>query len=77
MIGMLRQNPTRFVEYIVACAMGEDLFNMRRVVREKAATIIHERQIEVPATPSWPGGLQGRLAEAPLEPSSSGAIRDK
>jgi radical SAM superfamily enzyme YgiQ (UPF0313 family) len=46
MIGMLRHNPTRFVEYIVTCAMGEDLFNMRRVVREKATAIIKERKLE-------------------------------
>ncbi|MCX5893055.1 MAG: DUF4070 domain-containing protein, partial [Deltaproteobacteria bacterium] len=39
MIGMLRQNPTRFVEYITACAMGGDLFEMRKVVRKKAMTI--------------------------------------
>ena len=52
MLGMLRQNPTRFIEYIVTCAMGEDLFNMRRVVREKATAIIQERHIEVPAAQS-------------------------
>jgi radical SAM superfamily enzyme YgiQ (UPF0313 family) len=55
MLGMLRRNPTRFVEYIVTCAMGEDLFNMRKVVREKATAIINERQLEVPATPSRRG----------------------
>jgi radical SAM superfamily enzyme YgiQ (UPF0313 family) len=77
MIGMLRHNPTRFVEYIVTCAMGEDLFNMRRVVREKATAIIKERQSEVPAMPSLGGpALPGKLSEAPLEPSSSRAIRD-
>jgi hypothetical protein len=77
MIGMLRHNPTRFLEYIVTCAMGEDLFNMRRVVREKAMAIIKERKIEVPATPSLRGAaLQGRLSEAPLEPSSSSPIQD-
>ena len=43
MIGMLRHNPTRFMGYIVTCAMGGDLFNMRRVVREKATAIIKER----------------------------------
>jgi radical SAM superfamily enzyme YgiQ (UPF0313 family) len=77
MIGMLRQNPTRFVEYIATCAMGEDLFNMRRVVREKATAIMKERQIEVSAA-QCPGGaaLPGKLSEDPLEPSSSGAIRD-
>lgn len=77
MIGMWRHNPTRFVEYIKTCAMGEDLFNVRRVVREKATAIIQERQIEVPGTPSRRGAaLPGRLSEAPLEPSSSSAIQD-
>jgi hypothetical protein len=77
MIGMLRQNPTRFIEYIVTCAMGEDLFNMRRVVREKATAIIKERKIEVPAAQSLlSAALQGKLSEAPLEPSSSNAIQD-
>jgi hypothetical protein len=77
MIGMLRRNPTRFVEYIVTCGMGEDLFNMRRVVREKATAIIKERQIQVPATPSRRGAaVQGRLSAAPPEPSSSNAMQD-
>jgi radical SAM superfamily enzyme YgiQ (UPF0313 family) len=77
MIGMLRHNPTRFVEYIVTCAMGEDLFNMRRIVREKALAIMKERQIEVCATPS-PGGaaLQGELAEVSLESSPTSVIQD-
>jgi hypothetical protein len=65
MIGMLRHNPTRFIEYMVTCAMGEDLFNMRRVVREKATAVIKQRKIGVPAA------LQDRLSEAPLEPSAS------
>jgi len=61
MLGMLRRNPTRFVEYIVTCAMGEDLFNMRKVVREKATAIIQERQIEVPAAQSLrASALQGK-----------------
>jgi radical SAM superfamily enzyme YgiQ (UPF0313 family) len=70
MLGMLWRNPTRFKQYFVACAMGEDLFNMRRVVREKAAAIIQERQIEVPGAP------RGRLAAAPLGPSVSRATQD-
>jgi hypothetical protein len=58
---MFRRNPTRFVEYIVTCAMGEDLFNMRKVVREKATAIIQERQIEVPAAQSLrASALQGK-----------------
>ena len=49
LIGMWRQNPTRFVEYIASCAVGEDLFSMRRVVREKTMALIKERQLGVPA----------------------------
>ena len=40
------------MQYFVTCAMGEDLFNMRKVVREKATAIIKERQIEISAAPS-------------------------
>ena len=58
MIGMLRHNPTRFMGYIVTCAMGGDLFNMRRVVREKATVIIKERQLEVAAAPSLLGAAR-------------------
>jgi hypothetical protein len=71
LLGMLRQNPTRFPQYFVTCVEGEDLFAMREIVREKAAAIIRERLIEVPAA------LQGRSSDAPLEPSSSSAIQDK
>lgn len=49
---------------------GEDLFDMRKIVREKATAIIKERKIELPA------GLQGRLSKASLEPSVSCAIQD-
>ncbi|MGA9756339.1 MAG: B12-binding domain-containing radical SAM protein, partial [Desulfobaccales bacterium] len=71
LLGMWRQNPTRFKQYFVTCVEGEDLFDMRKIVREKATGIIRDRKIEGPAA------LQGRLAEAPLEPSSSSAIQDK
>jgi hypothetical protein len=72
MIGMWRQNPTRFVEYIATCAIGEDLFNMRRVVREKATAIIEERRLGVPTPRALPGaGLGCEYAEADQEPSSS------
>jgi radical SAM superfamily enzyme YgiQ (UPF0313 family) len=78
MLGMLWHNPTRFIEYIVTCAMGEDLFNMKKVVREKAMAIIKERQREVPATP-FPGGaaLQGRSSAAVSEASSASAAGTK
>ena len=77
LIGILRKNPSRFMQYFVTCAMGEDLFYMRKTVREKFTAIIKERKLEVPATPSLGGAaLQGSLAAAPLEPSSSSASRD-
>uniref|UniRef100_A0A7C3YZK0 DUF4070 domain-containing protein n=1 Tax=Desulfobacca acetoxidans TaxID=60893 RepID=A0A7C3YZK0_9BACT len=74
MIGMWRQNPTRFVEYIVTCAVGEDLFNMRKVVREKAMAIIKERQAGAPAAAQvLPGAtLPGEQGEALQNPSYSG-----
>ena len=72
MIRLWRQNPTRLVEYIVTCAVGEDLFNMRRVVREKAMAIIEVRQLGVPRPRALPGAALGcEYAEAPQEPSSS------
>ena len=50
---------------------------MRRVVREKATAIIQVQKIEVPATQSMSGAaLQGKLSEAPLEPSPSNAIQN-
>ncbi|MBI4642799.1 MAG: B12-binding domain-containing radical SAM protein [Deltaproteobacteria bacterium] len=48
LIGMWKQNPSRIKSYLVACAMGEDLFMLRRSVREKVMAIIKERGIEVP-----------------------------
>jgi radical SAM superfamily enzyme YgiQ (UPF0313 family) len=53
LIGMLRQNPSWFIDYIVTCAMGEDLIHLRKVVRQKVAAIIQERGLEVPAAKSW------------------------
>ena len=52
LIGMLRQNPTRFLQYFVTCVEGEDLFDMRRIVGEKAAAIMKTRRNEAP---SWRG----------------------
>ena len=46
--GMLRQNPSRFIDYVVTCAMGEDLYHLRNAVRQKVAAIIKERKLEVP-----------------------------
>ena len=53
LIGMLRQNPGRFIDYVVTCAMGEDLYYLRKVVRDKVATIIKERDLEIPEAKSW------------------------
>jgi hypothetical protein len=55
----------------VTCVEGEDLFDMREIVREKATAIIKEWKIEVHAA------LQGRLSDLPLGPSTSSAIQDK
>ncbi len=52
LLGMWRQNPTRFKQYFVTCVEGEDLFDVREIVREKATAIIKERQIEVHAAQS-------------------------
>ena len=74
MYRMWRQNPTRFVEYIVTCAMGEDLFDMRRIVREKATAIMQERLIEMAATPCPADpALQSDITEVPSESLSSSA----
>jgi hypothetical protein len=77
MIGMWRQNPTRLMGYIVTCAMGEDLFNLRGVVREKAIAIIKERQIGVTPVRALPGAPLGcEYGEAVLEPFSSSTSQD-
>ena len=71
MLQLWRQNSTRLVEYIVTCAVGEDLFNMRRVVREKAMAIIEERQLGVPRAQALPGAALGcEYAEAHPEPAN-------
>jgi radical SAM superfamily enzyme YgiQ (UPF0313 family) len=49
MIGMLRQNPSRFLQYFVTCVEGEDLFDMKRIVGEKTAAIMKARRLEPPA----------------------------
>ena len=71
LLGMWRQNPTRFKQYFVTCVEGVDLFDMREIVREKATAIIKEWKIEVHAA------LQGGLSDPPLGPSASSAIQDK
>jgi radical SAM superfamily enzyme YgiQ (UPF0313 family) len=50
--GILRRNPTRIIEYIVTCAMTEDLVDLKEVVRHKVAAIIVERGLAAPAAPS-------------------------
>jgi len=77
MIGMWRHNPTRFVEYIATCALGEDLFDMRRVVREKAMAIIKERQIGIAPGRALPGVVPGcEYGEAAQAPPTPGAGQD-
>jgi radical SAM superfamily enzyme YgiQ (UPF0313 family) len=53
LIGMGWQNPSRLVQYFTACAMGEDLYHLRKVVREKGAAIIKALDQEVSAAKSW------------------------
>ncbi len=47
LIGMWKQNPSRFVDYLTACIIGEDLFCLRKIVREKITAIMKERGLEV------------------------------
>jgi len=49
LLGMWRQNPGRFTKYLEACAIGEDLFEMRRTVRAKVAANMQERWREADA----------------------------
>jgi radical SAM superfamily enzyme YgiQ (UPF0313 family) len=77
MLGMLRQNPTRFKQYFVTCVEGEDLFDIRKIVREKATVIIKDLKLKFPAAASRRGAaVQGRLSEVPPEPSASSASQD-
>ncbi|MBM4301990.1 MAG: DUF4070 domain-containing protein [Deltaproteobacteria bacterium] len=49
LLGIWRQNPTRLRQYLVTCVEGEDLFDMRQMVREKVTALIKERQLPVSA----------------------------
>jgi hypothetical protein len=51
LIGMLRKNPSRFTDYVVTCAMGEDLYHLRKVVRDKVGAIVKELNREAPPAP--------------------------
>jgi radical SAM superfamily enzyme YgiQ (UPF0313 family) len=57
LLGMWRRNPSRLAEYLLTCAMGEDLFDLRKVVREKAAVIMKARGLGVPKGPAGPGAV--------------------
>jgi radical SAM superfamily enzyme YgiQ (UPF0313 family) len=77
LVDIWRKNPTRFVEYIATCAVGEDLFDMREVVREKAAAIMAARQPGVPRPHALVGaGLKCEYAEAHQEAASSRSIQE-
>jgi radical SAM superfamily enzyme YgiQ (UPF0313 family) len=77
LLGMWRQNPTRFKQYFVTCVEGEDLFDIRKIVREKATAIIKDLKLKLPATPPRRGAaLKDRLSEAPPEPSSASASQN-
>lgn len=52
LIGILRENPTRFKMYLRTCASGLDLIPMRSMVRERIRAIMKERKIETPLAQS-------------------------
>jgi radical SAM superfamily enzyme YgiQ (UPF0313 family) len=54
LLGMWRLNPSRLAEYLLTCAMGEDLFDLRKVVRAKATAIMQERGLGAPPGPAGP-----------------------
>jgi radical SAM superfamily enzyme YgiQ (UPF0313 family) len=49
LIGIWRKNPSRMVDYIAACIMGEDLFIMRNLMRENITAIMRTRGLDVAA----------------------------
>ncbi len=77
LLGMWRQNPTRFKQYLVTCVEGEDLFDIRRIVREKATAIIAELELKVHAPQSQSGTTpRDRVSEAFQEASLSSDSQD-
>lgn len=74
LMGMWRQNPSRIFQYLVACAMGEDFFHMRQVVQDKAAAIIKERDLSMPAAESLSRAAAQRIGPPgfPTDPPPSG-----
>ena len=77
LLGMWRQNPTRFKQYFVTCVEGEDLFDIRKIVREKAAAIIKDLKLKLPPAPSRRGvALKGGVPETTPEPSATSASQD-
>jgi radical SAM superfamily enzyme YgiQ (UPF0313 family) len=58
LLGMWRQNPSRLLQYFITCAQGEDLFDMRRLVREKVTALIKERHLATPVAASRRAALR-------------------
>jgi radical SAM superfamily enzyme YgiQ (UPF0313 family) len=76
LLGMWRQNPTRCRQYLVTCVEGEDLFDMRKIVREKATAIIRDLKLRGPAASSWRGAALPYSAPKIPSASSSSSIGD-
>jgi radical SAM superfamily enzyme YgiQ (UPF0313 family) len=77
LFGMWRQNPTRFRQYFVTCVEGEDLFDIRKVVRERATAIIKDLQLKVQAPQSHRGAApEGRVSDISRHPAPSRTIQD-
>jgi radical SAM superfamily enzyme YgiQ (UPF0313 family) len=43
LLGLRKNNPSRFIDYITACAMGEDLFLLRRTVGQEIRAVMQAR----------------------------------
>ena len=60
LIGIWRRNHTRFKRYMAACAMGEDLFEMRKMVRRNVDRILKERGLDSQSPDEPPQRIAGK-----------------
>jgi radical SAM superfamily enzyme YgiQ (UPF0313 family) len=44
LVGILHRNPTRLIRYLSACAMAEDMFLLRDIVRQRLAPFLQDEQ---------------------------------
>jgi radical SAM superfamily enzyme YgiQ (UPF0313 family) len=48
LLGMWRQNPSRLPDYVMVCALGDDLFALRKAVRERITALMLEQGLQAP-----------------------------